>query len=58
MESQPWHDKLVDFLSQQNAHEDELKAFSLLRNNKFLSKLAFHLVSNLVTQDNKHPMDM
>lgn len=53
MESQPWHDKLVDFLSQQNAHEDELKAFSLLRNNKFLSELAFHLVSGLVTQDNK-----
>lgn len=48
-----WHNKLVDFLTRQDAHEDELDAISSTKGDEPLSRFGFHLVSGLITQDNK-----
>lgn len=48
-----WHNKLVDFLTRQEAHDDELKAISLINGDEPLSRLGFHLLAGLVSQDNK-----
>lgn len=48
-----WHDKLVNFLTCQGAHEDELEVISLLKGDEFLSWFGFHVAAGLVSQDNK-----
>lgn len=48
-----WHDKLVDFLTHQGAHEDELEVISSLEGGEFLYWFWFHAAAGLVSEDNK-----
>lgn len=54
MEREPsWHSKLVNFLTLQGAHQDELDTIGNIKQWEDLSRFGFHLVSGLVSRDNK-----
>lgn len=55
MEREPsWHCKLVNYLTLQGAHQCELDAIDNIKEQQYLSRFGFHLVSGLVSRDNKY----